>query len=151
MSHHSGSRGSSLKLLIADDSIVIRDRIRGLLCEIDGVELAGEAGDVRGVVSGLLKARPDVLILDIRMPDGNGLDVLRQAKNGSSAPAVIILTNYSFPEYRERAKSLGADYFFDKSMEFEQVEGVLRRLVEEQRNEGPGGRPRGEPASQEPR
>ena len=77
----------------------------------------------------MLSAKLDVVILDIRMPGGNGLDVLRRMKLEKNAPKVIVLTNYSLPEYKEAAMKLGADYFFDKSTEFEKVRMVLKKLL----------------------
>ena len=78
----------------------------------------------------MLSAKLDVVILDIRMPGGNGLDVLRRVKLEHNAPNVIVLTNYSLQEYKEAAMKLGADYFFDKSTEFEKVRMVLNELVQ---------------------
>jgi DNA-binding NarL/FixJ family response regulator len=132
-----------VRLFIADDSMIIRERIRGLVSGIEGIELTGEAGNVQGSITGFLDTRPDVLILDIRMPGGSGLDVLRRAKENTDSPAVIILTNYPFPEYRDIAARLGADYFFDKSTEFEEMAKVLKRLVREKENGETGVRDQG--------
>ncbi len=123
-----------MRFFIADDSAIIRERIRELLSVMNGIEVAGEAGDVQGSINGLLNTKPDVLILDIRMPGGSGLDVLNKAKESIYPPAVIVLTNYPFPEYREMAARLGADYFFDKSNEFEEfikvIKGFEKKRVE---------------------
>jgi DNA-binding NarL/FixJ family response regulator len=118
-----------MKLFIADDSDIIRDRIRGLVSGIQGIEVAGEAADIQGSTTGLLETKPNLVVLDIRMPGGNGLNLLREVKKDPGAPAVIVLTNYPFPEYRSLAARLGADYFFDKSTEFEEVAKVLKGLV----------------------
>jgi DNA-binding NarL/FixJ family response regulator len=75
--------------------------------------------------------RPDVAILDVRMPRGSGVDVLRTLKRDNPAATVIILTNFIDPEARQLCMAQGADYFFDKSIEFEQAVAVLRGLSNE--------------------
>jgi len=118
-----------MKLFIADDSEGMRERIRELVSAIDGVELVGKAGDVQSSIKGIMDLKPDVVILDIRMPGGNGLDVLRKVKgHPQKAPLIIVLTNYPFPEYKEIAIKLGADHFFDKAAEFDEVQKVLERM-----------------------
>ena len=65
--------------------------------------------------------KPDFVVLDIKMPDLNGMDILSDIKQIIPTPVVIILTNYPYPSYRIRCLELGADYFFDKSSEFSNV------------------------------
>jgi DNA-binding response OmpR family regulator len=68
------------------------------------------------------------VILDIRMPGGSGMDVLQAIKREKQAPMVIMLTNYPYPQYRKKCLGLGADYFFDKSTEFEKVTELFKQL-----------------------
>lgn len=79
--------------------------------------------------------KTDVVILDIRMPGRNGLDVLRDIKEGSPESKVIILTNYPYPQYRRRCMEEGADFFFDKSSEFEKVTEVLEKYLSDERKQ----------------
>ena len=118
-----------MKVFVAEYSKLVRERIISSFSGLEGIELTGEASDVPTAISNMLSAKPDVVILDIRMPGGNGLDVLRRVKLEHNAPKVIVLTNYSLPEYKEAAMELGADYFFDKSTEFEKVRMVLKKLL----------------------
>jgi len=120
-----------MKLFIADDSEVMRERIRELLLAIEGVELSGEAGDVQTSIKGILDLKPDVVILDIRMPGGSGLEVIQRLKEHPKTPLIIVLTNYPFPEYKEIAIKLGADYFFDKATEFDEVQTVLEGILKD--------------------
>ena len=69
------------------------------------------------------------MILDIRLLGGSGIDVLRTLKQEKPSPHVIMLTNYPYPQYREKCLEAGADFFFDKSREFHQVTEVLQQLV----------------------
>jgi CheY-like chemotaxis protein len=62
------------------------------------------------------KLKPDVVILDVRMPGKNGIDVLKQIKTDESPPIVIMFTNYPYPQYRDRCLQAGADFFFDKTL-----------------------------------
>jgi len=57
------------------------------------------------------------VILDIVLKKGNGFEVLRQTAVQEYRSKIMVLTNYAYPEYRERSLNMGADYFFDKSME----------------------------------
>lgn len=121
-----------LKLYIADDSALLRDRLRTLIADLDFVELVGQAGDAQQAIKEIQKLEPDVLILDIRMPEGNGSLVLETLDRASDKPkpVVIVLTAYPYPQYRRKYLKAGADYFFDKATEFECVVTVLEQLVE---------------------
>ena len=120
-----------MKILIADDSLVVRDRLVTLLTEVHGVEVVGQAKDAMEARNLAEELRPDVAILDIRMPKGSGADVVRDLKKLSPTPKVIILTNYPHPENRKKCIERGADYFFDKSTEFKKVLSVLRGMLGE--------------------
>jgi DNA-binding NarL/FixJ family response regulator len=120
-----------MRIFLADDSTLVRERLKTLFSAIEGVEIAGEAYDVPGTIDGIQKCKPDVLILDIRMPGGNGFDVLRSLKQSQLNTIVIVLTNYPFPEYRKISAELGAQFFFDKSGELEEVRKVLEKLLQE--------------------
>ncbi len=120
-----------MKILIADDSLVVRDRLVTLLTEVHGVEVVGQAKDAMEARNLAEELRPDVAILDIRMPKGSGADVVRDLKKLDPTPKVIILTNYPHPENRKKCIERGADYFFDKSTEFKKVLSVLRGMLGE--------------------
>ena len=116
--------------LIVDDSAVIRRRLVSMLSEIEGVQLVGEAVDAVDGAALIRKLHPDVVILDIRMPDRSGIGLLEDIKNDADVPTMIILTNYPYAAYRKRCMELGASYFFDKSTEFTEVERVARELAQ---------------------
>jgi DNA-binding NarL/FixJ family response regulator len=118
-----------MRLFIADDSSVVRDRLRNMLAEVDGVEISGEADDGVRAQDAILRERPDVVILDLRMPWRNGLDVLREIKRGVPGIVVIVLTNYPYPQYRRRCMEEGADHFFNKAREFHRVPEVLAGYI----------------------
>ncbi|MBN1582140.1 MAG: response regulator transcription factor [Anaerolineae bacterium] len=117
----------SLTVLIADDSILIRERLAALISEIDGVHLAGQAITVLETIALASQLKPDVIILDIHMPDGNGIDALQAIRLVTQAP-VIMLTAFAYPQYRERCMQLGANYFLNKNQEFDQIARVLDEI-----------------------
>jgi len=117
-----------MKVFIVDDSAVLRERVIEMLSELPGIEIIGHAQNVSDALSAIKKLNPDVVILDIRIPGGSGIDVLQDIKKEKDAPMVIILTNYPYPQYRKKCLGLGADYFFDKSTEFEKVTELFKRL-----------------------
>jgi len=119
-----------MKVFIADDSEVVCERLTALLSELPGIEIIGQAQNVPESIESIRALHPDIVILDIRMPGGSGIDVLEHIKKTNAAPVVIILTNYPYPQYRKKCMALGAEYFFDKSTEFEKVTEVLETLIQ---------------------
>ncbi len=117
-----------MKIFIVDDSILIRERLSGVIHELPFAEIVGHAGDMQQALEGIERLRPDVVLLDIRLPGGSGLDILQTIRASYPGMKVVILTNYSFPQYRERAVELGADAFLEKALEFEKIMGVLEKL-----------------------
>jgi two-component system response regulator DesR len=115
-----------MKVFIADDSLPIVERLVDLLQDIAGVEIVGHASDVPGAVRGIRQLKPDVVILDLQMPGGSGLDVLRAIRQVLPGLYVLICTNYPYPQFRQECLSAGADCFLDKSSEFEKIPAILR-------------------------
>ena len=118
-----------MRILIADDSAVVRARLISLLADLRGIEVVGQAEDAIEARNLAEKLRPDVAILDLRMPKGSGADVLSDLKKLNPTPKVIMLTNYPHPENRKKCMDRGADYFFDKSNEFQKVVSVLMGML----------------------
>jgi len=114
-----------MKVFIADDSLEIRNRIITMLSDLETVDMIGEAENVEDAIKSIREIKPDVVILDIRMPGGSGIDVLENIDKRNRVPVVIMLTNYPYPQYRKKCMDAGADFFFDKSGEFEKVIEVV--------------------------
>ena len=83
-----------MRVLVVDDSEVVRSRLAEMLSVVEGVEVVGEAVDAVEALELQARMQPDTLILDIRMPGGNGIDVLQEVKRSYPGTSVIILTNY---------------------------------------------------------
>ena len=118
-----------MRLFIADDSEIRRVRLIDMLSEIEGIEIVGQAQGSLEAIESIQKLNPLVVILDIRMPRINGIKVLEALKKDDGSPTVIIFTNYPYPQYRKRCMDLGADFFFDKSTEFEKLIDTVKYLV----------------------
>ena len=109
------------QVLIIDDSPQIRKRIGMLLTESNCIRIAGEAGnghDGRELVD---RIRPDVVILDIRLPDQSGVSLLKLFKARYPEMTVIMLTNLDDVRYRRQCRHLGADFFLSKTKEFDKI------------------------------
>jgi DNA-binding NarL/FixJ family response regulator len=118
-----------LRVFIADDSEVLRIRLFELLSEVEGIEIVGQAKNGVEASNLIWALQPDVVILDIRMNGGSGIDALKTIKKYDSAPLVMIFTNYPSRQYRKRCLEGGADFFFDKSTEFGELIDVFRDLM----------------------
>jgi len=117
-----------LKVVIADDSALVRERLAALVSDVEGVEMVGQASNASDAIDISQRLKPDVVILDIRMPGGNGIQVLETIKASETGPVVIMLTAFPYPQYRDKCLKAGADYFFDKATELDSVPEVLKQL-----------------------
>lgn len=114
-----------MKVFIVDDSLMFCNRLTNLLETVKGVQVIGEAHDVQSAIDSIEQMHPEVVILDIQIPGGSGMDVLQEIKKGMNSPLTIMLTNYASSQYRKKYLEKGADYFFDKSTEFDKIPIVL--------------------------
>lgn len=112
-------------VFIVDDSPIIRERIIEKVEMIPSVSNVLEAKDYKSANLIIDEETPDIAILDIQLPDGSGIDLLIKIKQKRKETVVIMLTNYPYSIIRKRCDDLGADYFFDKSTEFEKLLEVL--------------------------
>jgi len=126
---------SVVKVFIADDSEVVCQRLIDMLVELPGIEIVGQAGDAAEAIKSIQKLHPDAVVLDIRMIGGSGIGVLKGIKKSEPNTVAIMLTNYPYAQYRKKCMNEGADYFFDKSSEFEKVAEVIRHLAEDSHNQ----------------
>ena len=114
-----------LKVLIADDTAPIRNSLAALFARVEGVEVVGMAKTGVEAMEQVRRLKPDVMTLDVRMPDMNGIQVLEALKREKLEVTVLVLSGVGEDKYRERCLALGAARFFDKATEFESVLKVL--------------------------
>jgi DNA-binding NarL/FixJ family response regulator len=121
------------KVYVVDDSEPVRERLIDMLSELEEVGIIGATGDPQEAKASIRKLAPDAVILDIRLPGGSGIEVLRSIKREKLAPLVIMLTSYPYPQYRKECEDAGADYFLNKSTEFDRIGEILKQLVPDSR------------------
>ncbi|MBF8296590.1 MAG: response regulator receiver protein [Bacteroidetes bacterium] len=119
-----------MKIFVADDSSIIRERIVRMLENVPNARVVGEAADGAEALRSIPETKPDLVILDLKMPIAGGIEILPLIKGLSTPPIVMVLTNYATSHHREACAKLGADYFFDKSREFEKAIEVIESLAE---------------------
>lgn len=117
-----------MKIFIADDAPLVRERLAGMLSNLENVELVGQADNGAEAITGVARYRPDLVILDMRMPGRNGLDVLKTIKQQPEPPIVIMLTAFPTPQYHQQCLKAGAEYFFDKTIEFDRIPELLGQI-----------------------
>ena len=100
-----------------------------MLINIADIEIVGQAHNAPDAIRFISESKPDVVILDIRLPDLSGIDVLKNIRAKKLPIQVIMLTNYPYPQYRKKCEELGADYFFDKVTEIEEIPKVIEDLA----------------------
>jgi NarL family two-component system response regulator LiaR len=114
-----------IRVVIADDHGIVRQGLRALLNR-PGIEVVGEASGGNAAVELVKTLQPDVLLLDIRMKEGDGLQALPQIKAVSPRTSVIMLTTYANPGYLARAISGGAAGYLSKEINPEQIVRAVR-------------------------
>jgi DNA-binding NarL/FixJ family response regulator len=110
----------TLKVFHADDSSLIRERVAGLLDSQD-VTVVGHAETPQFAIDAILATHPDVVVLDVQLDGGTGLQVLRAVRRAAPDIAFVVFSNHSDAAYRKRYLGEGAQAFLDKSTEFDQL------------------------------
>lgn len=118
-----------IRVVIADDHPVVREGLRSLLLTAADVEVVGEAGTGAEAVAQAQALRPEVMLLDIRMPDGNGLAVLGQIKAASPGTSVIMVTMHDNPDYISRAIAAGAAGYVLKEADRQDFLTAIRTVL----------------------
>ncbi|MEO6323692.1 MAG: response regulator transcription factor [Thermoanaerobaculia bacterium] len=118
-----------LKILLVEDAPEVRGRIVSLIAEIPELELAGVAASVGEAQELLGTLRPDVALLDLRLPDGSGLDILRELRARCGGAFVAIITAFDTPRLRSSCLTAGADAFLSKTSEINELPDLLRDIV----------------------
>ena len=122
----------SLKAYLVEDSPVIRENLVGFLEDVTETEVLAVAGSEDEAVAWLKRHRDDwdLTIVDLFLERGNGLGVLDACRQRAPHQKVVVLSNYATAEMRDRSRLLGADAFFDKSAELDQLVAYCETLHE---------------------
>jgi DNA-binding NarL/FixJ family response regulator len=114
-----------MNVFIVEDSAVMRENLKTMLSDFSNVEIVGHAADESGAIEQIDASLPDVVILDLNLESGSGINVLKNVKKHHPEIKVIVLTNYTDDHYAGACRRANADYFFDKSFQFMKVHDVL--------------------------
>jgi DNA-binding NarL/FixJ family response regulator len=116
---------SPIRVFLAEDSAAIRQRVKELLAE-QGMKVAGEGGTPQGCIDAILASPPDVVVLDVQLDGGTGLQVLKAVRAADPAVAFVVFSNNAGPAYRSRYLAEGATQVLDKSTEFKQLAQAIQ-------------------------
>jgi DNA-binding NarL/FixJ family response regulator len=115
-----------IKVLLADDQSLVRAGFRMILKAEPGIDVVGEAADGREAVTKAGTHRPDVVLMDVRMPEMNGIEATRAIATGDGAPRVLVLTTFDRDEYVYEALRAGASAFLLKDAPEHQLLSAIR-------------------------
>jgi len=118
-------------ILIVDDNIGFITRMRAILDEIASFISIHTATDYDEAFIILAEKKPNLVMLDIRLPGKSGLILLKKINDSRSKCKVIMNSNYINDHYRQQCQDLGADYFLDKTNDFETVPDLIRQIAME--------------------
>jgi len=118
-----------IKVLIADDHALFRDGLKRIINETDDIDVVAEAIDGKDILKKAKECDWDVALLDINLPDINGLDILKRMLSANAASRVLVLSMYPEEEYAIRAIRSGASGYLTKDSPTDQLISVIRRLA----------------------
>lgn len=118
----------NLRFIIAEDHTLVREGFRSLLGDIEGVEVVAEAGDGRLAVELAEKHKPDMMLMDIAMPEMNGLEATAHLTKELPGIKVIILSMYATEEYVLQALRAGASAYLLKNADGSELEKAIRMV-----------------------
>lgn len=119
---------AKMRLMIVDDTPIVRERLRDTIHAMGRYTIVGEAGSPAEAVAVHGREHPDVIILDMKLQNGTGLDVLQRIRKQDQHVCIIVWTNFPYERYRTISKALGADFFFWKATEYDQLLETLRTM-----------------------
>lgn len=108
-------------LLIIEDSVSITWRLLSFLREIKNLNILGSVRNGTSGLKRIISEKPDIILLDLQLPGINGLKIIEQLKGNPDVPHIIVLTNNSNFYFKDRCLALGANNFFDKSVQFDEA------------------------------
>ena len=118
-----------IRVLIADDQALVRAGFRAILEGQDDLEVVGEAADGGEAVNIARELRPDVVLMDVRMPGVDGIEATRRLLRDGDAPRVLMLTTFDLDEYVYEAMRAGASGFLLKDVPRDQLVGAVRTVA----------------------
>lgn len=118
-----------IRVVLADDHQMVREGVRRILDHTEGMQVVAEAGDGKALLALLPKTPCDVLVLDLNMPLGGGVDVLRQVRTAYPRLGVLVLTMYAEDHYAARLLRAGASGYLAKGRSGDELVDAVRKIA----------------------
>lgn len=128
VTNEAGSEAGPIRAVVVDDSPIVLKLLSLILEEDNDIQLIGTATDGYHAVRRVVELKPDLVLMDLRLPGINGLEATRQIKARGQAPAVIMVTADDTPECRAAARAAGTDGFVGKQHMLTQLHAAIRKL-----------------------
>ncbi len=126
-----------ISVLLVDDNPVVVEGVRKVLETTEGISVTGVAHDAAGALDQARALKPDVILLDLRMPGASGVQATRRMREQGTQSAIIILTSYGDQAYVRQALEAGADGYLHKTTPPEQLIAAIRNAVRGRRQLSP--------------
>jgi len=120
-----------MQILIVEDSAVVRSALREMVASVEGAVVAGEFESPTPAINSIRTNPPQVVVLDIQLVNGSGLEVLHTVSKEHPQVKVIVFTNFAEPVFRKRCQDAGAYAFYDKKSDLQALRHTLQDLVSE--------------------
>ena len=117
-----------ITVIVADDHALVRRGLVTLLSLNSGVEVIAEVGDGRAAIALTLEKRPDIVMMDLSMPNLNGFEAIRQIKKQSPTTKILVLSAYDNEEYVQQTVQIGADGYMLKSTSPEELNSAIKTI-----------------------
>ncbi len=127
-----------MRVVLADDHPVVRDGLSALLASVDGIDVVGTAATGREAIRAAVTLSPDVLVLDVQMPDLDGVDAARETARAAPAVAVLMLTMFDDDDSVFAAMRAGAQGYVLKGATQEEIARAIRAVASGEAIFGPG-------------
>jgi len=121
-------KGTGKVVLVVEDSLLIIERILRLLNESKNIKMVIHAANYAESLKMISEISADIILLDLNLPDKSGIELLKEIKNDQPQTKVIVLTNHASDNYRQICTQFGADYFFDKSSDFDKIPETINAI-----------------------
>jgi DNA-binding NarL/FixJ family response regulator len=130
-----------MKVFLVEDSAAVCERLADMIQSSGDHDVVGQASTYEAAVAGIAATHPDVGIFDIKLERGNGIDVLAEVRKIMPELVGIVMSNYVTPQHARASAEAGAQYFLDKSADFERITEILSALerIRNGRRSGPNG------------
>ncbi len=102
-------------VFIVEDSPIVHERLVEMMLDAKGVSIAGHADNANDAIEGILRTRPDWVLLDLQLINSSGIEVLRGVRERVPDTGFIVMTNFNTPQYRRICTEAGASHFLDKT------------------------------------